>query len=45
MKTKWNYTKLADAYLKRPDYDIFAIDKVLLTVSVDFYQTTRRIKF
>ncbi len=29
MKTKWNYTTLADAYLKRPDYDSAAIDATL----------------
>ena len=44
MKTKWDYTKLADAYLKRPDYDIFAIDKVLSTVSVDTKQKDKVLK-
>ncbi len=29
MKTKWNYTTLADAYLKRPDYANAAIDATL----------------
>lgn len=28
MKTKWDYTKLADSYLKRPDYAPTAIDKM-----------------
>ena len=26
MKTKWDYTLLADAYVKRPDYTAVAID-------------------
>lgn len=29
MKTEWNYTSLADAYLKRPDYSNSAIDAML----------------
>jgi ubiquinone/menaquinone biosynthesis C-methylase UbiE len=29
MKTEWDYTKLAKAYLKRADYSQFAIDKML----------------
>jgi ubiquinone/menaquinone biosynthesis C-methylase UbiE len=29
MKTEWDYTKLADAYLKRPDYADGAIDAML----------------
>ena len=29
MKTKWDYTKLAEAYLKRPDYAQEAIDQML----------------
>lgn len=29
MKTEWNYTSLADAYLKRPDYSSDAIDQML----------------
>ena len=29
MKTEWDYTSLADAYLKRPDYADAAIDAVL----------------
>jgi len=29
MKTEWNYTSLADAYLKRPDYSDAAIDAML----------------
>lgn len=28
MKTEWNYTDLAEAYLKRPDYAAIAIDKL-----------------
>ena len=29
MKTEWDYTNLADAYLKRPDYAPEAIKKML----------------
>ncbi|EQA61285.1 class I SAM-dependent methyltransferase [Leptospira alexanderi] len=29
MKTEWDYTKLADAYLKRPDYSDAAVDSML----------------
>src|SRR3989338_6113223 len=29
MKTEWDYTNLADAYLKRPDYADEAIQKML----------------
>ena len=28
MKTNWDYTKLADAYLKRPDYAPSAINEM-----------------
>ncbi len=34
MKTEWDYTILADAYLKRPDYSIDAIDKLLKHATV-----------
>ena len=34
MKTEWDYTNLADAYLKRPDYAQEAIDKMLETAQV-----------
>lgn len=34
MKTEWDYTNLADAYLKRPDYAQSAIDKMLETAGV-----------
>lgn len=34
MKTEWDYTDLAEAYLKRPDYAQSAIDKMLETVGV-----------
>jgi ubiquinone/menaquinone biosynthesis C-methylase UbiE len=34
MKTKWDYTKLADAYLKRPDYSEAAIDAMLAIAGV-----------
>ena len=29
MKTEWDYTELAAAYLKRPDYAGEAIDKMM----------------
>lgn len=29
MKIEWDYTNLAEAYLKRPDYAQSAIDKML----------------
>ena len=29
MKTEWDHTELAEAYLKRPDYAQEAIDKML----------------
>ncbi len=35
MKTEWDYTDLAKAYLKRPDYSDAAIDKMLSVMSVD----------
>ncbi|MCR5508187.1 MAG: methyltransferase domain-containing protein [Lachnospiraceae bacterium] len=34
MKTEWDYTNLADAYLKRPDYAQEAIDKMLTIAGV-----------
>ena len=34
MKTEWDYTGLAEAYLKRPDYAQEAIDKMLLTAKM-----------
>lgn len=34
MKTEWDYTELAEAYLKRPDYAQSAIDKVIETAGV-----------
>ena len=34
MKTEWDYTDLADAYLKRPDYAQEAIDKMLAKTGV-----------
>lgn len=34
MKTEWDYTELAEAYLKRPDYAQSAIDKMLETSGV-----------
>lgn len=34
MKTEWDYTELAEAYLKRPDYAQSAIDKMLATSGV-----------
>ena len=35
MKTEWDYTNLADAYLKRPDYAQEAIDKMLEIAKVN----------
>lgn len=35
MKTEWDYTELAEAYLKRPDYAQSAIDKMLETAGVE----------
>lgn len=34
MKTEWDYTDLADAYLKRPEYAQSAIDKMLSTADI-----------
>ena len=34
MKTNWDYTSLADAYLKRPDYSDYAIDAMLSIAGV-----------
>ena len=34
MKTEWDYTQLADAYLKRPDYAKSAIDSMLKIAGV-----------
>lgn len=34
MKTEWDYTNLADAYLKRPDYSDAAIDAMLSIAGV-----------
>ncbi|MBL0141876.1 MAG: methyltransferase domain-containing protein [Betaproteobacteria bacterium] len=34
MKTEWDYTALADAYLKRPDYADAAIDAMLAVMTV-----------
>lgn len=34
MKTEWDYTNLAEAYLKRPDYAQGAIDKMMRTANV-----------
>lgn len=34
MKTEWDYTDLAEAYLKRPDYAQSAIDRMLETAGI-----------
>ena len=34
MKTEWDYTSLADAYLKRPDYSDDALDEMLRMASL-----------
>ena len=35
MKTEWDYTDLAEAYLKRPDYAQSAIDQMLEKAGVN----------
>jgi len=35
MKTEWDYTKLAEAYLKRPDYASAAIDRIISCAGVE----------
>lgn len=35
MKTEWDYTNLADAYLKRPDYADAAIDAMLKVANIE----------
>lgn len=35
MKTEWDYTTLADAYLKRPDYSDAAIDAMLIIAGAE----------
>lgn len=35
MKTEWDYTSLADAYLKRPDYSDAAIDAMLAIMGAE----------
>lgn len=35
MKTEWDYTKLADAYLKRPDYAESVIDRMIETAGME----------
>ena len=35
MKTNWDYTDLADAYIKRPDYSVSAIDSMLSIVGAN----------
>lgn len=39
MKTEWDYTTLADAYLKRPDYADAAIDAMLSIAGVEVGDT------
>lgn len=34
MRTDWDYTNLADAYLKRPDYSDDAIDQLVKTINI-----------
>lgn len=34
MKTEWDYTKLADAYIKRPDYSADALNKMFKKMSL-----------
>lgn len=35
MRTTWNYTKLANAYIKRPDYSVAAIDKMCALMNLN----------
>lgn len=35
MKTNWGYTKLADAYIKRPDYSTEALNKMFQLMSLN----------
>jgi 16S rRNA A1518/A1519 N6-dimethyltransferase RsmA/KsgA/DIM1 with predicted DNA glycosylase/AP lyase activity len=35
MKTEWDYSSLADAYLQRPDYSAAAIDAILKVTRVE----------
>lgn len=41
MKTEWDYTSLADAYLKRPDYADKAIDSMLKTTGLSSAKNTK----
>ena len=34
MKTEWDYTLVADAYLRRPDYAQEAVDWIIATAGV-----------
>lgn len=38
MKTEWDYTELADAYLERPDYSQIAIDSMLKIAGIEAQQ-------
>ena len=35
IKTEWDYTKLADAYIKRPNYSEEAIEKMLVIAGLN----------
>ena len=35
IKTEWDYTKLADAYIKRPNYSEEAIDEMLAVAGLN----------
>ena len=41
MKTEWDYTHLADAYLKRPNYSDAAVDAMLAVASVNVRRPER----
>ena len=34
MKTDWDYTDLADAYIKRPDYAESALDEIVIVTNL-----------
>lgn len=40
MQTTWNYTKLANAYIKRPDYSFEAIDKMCNLMNISAQDKT-----
>ncbi len=43
MKTEWDYTNLAEAYLKRPDYAEDAIEETLKTANISSAEAGSRL--